>query len=412
MRNDITAYHKPKLARRPIFLSSYATSDLQLVENLCQSGYSITRQASVGQIASMHGVLFFVVKELIVMNAQLCQSFDLFIHLAHCEQIFIAAIETYDVLVVPSFENILALTMGMLKAQGEAKPSLFWTLVSAAATQCQSLGYHRETTYENIVSRKADNIRRLFWTVYIFDKYMSLLLGHVSNFESLKIDARHPAVPTDPALRPWDETFLMGIKMAELQDRIFTCLYSPATSIKVPCERARFISDLASAMEQWQFELKQINSEGVDNPQVLNMSRGNWDISFYSTLTLLFHASSTTETGIQISSQCFNAARNSLLAHLDCFPQYQKSKLLSDGEYFNWILLFSSFTPFLIIFLHAISTKDTASVTLLTQVLATFENFRQAYQSSERLYEICATFTQIADKLVHSQRSSIGIYDQ
>ena len=47
------------------------------------------------------------------MNDELCQRFDLATHLGHCEQIFVAAIETYDVLVVPSFENIIALTMGV-----------------------------------------------------------------------------------------------------------------------------------------------------------------------------------------------------------------------------------------------------------------------------------------------------------
>ncbi|PYI01184.1 hypothetical protein BO78DRAFT_354092 [Aspergillus sclerotiicarbonarius CBS 121057] len=406
----VTSILRRMKARRPIFLSSYAINDLQVLEDLCQSVYSITSRASVGQIASMHGILFFVLKELIAMKDELCQKFDLTTHLGHCEQIFIAAIETYDVFAVPSFENILALTMGMVKAQGEAKPSLFWTLVSAAATHCQSLGYHRETTYPNIPSRKADNIRRLFWTVYVFDKNMSLLLGRVSNMQGVKIDTRHPAISTDPTLRPWDESFIMGIGMAEFQDRTFSGLYSPATLIKVPSERAHLISDLASAMEQWHLEFKQIDSEGVNNAQVFHMSRGNWDISFYSTLTLLFHASSATGT-VQISSQCFNAARNSLLAHLNCFPQYQKSKLLSDGEYFNWILLFSSFTPFVVIFLHAISAKDTESVTLLAKVLATFENFRKASQGSERLYQICATFTQIA-KLVQSQRLSIGTYNQ
>ncbi|RAL02337.1 fungal specific transcription factor domain-containing protein [Aspergillus ibericus CBS 121593] len=203
----------------------------------------------------------------------------------------------------------------------------------------------------------------------------------------------------------------MGVKMAEFQDWIFTGLYSPGTLIKAPSERAHLISDLASAMEQWHLEFKQINSDGVNAPQVFNMSRGNWDISYYSTLTLLYHAASSTGPGLQISSPCFNAARNSLLAHLNCFPQYQKSNILSDGEYFHWILLFSSFTPFLVNFLHAISAKDTESVTLLAKVLTTFENFRKASQGSEHLYQICATFTQIAERLDQS-RLSIGTYNQ
>lgn len=61
----------------------------------------------------MHGIFFFVLKELIAMKDQVSRKFDLAVHLDHCEQNFVAAIETYEVLAVPSFENILALTMGV-----------------------------------------------------------------------------------------------------------------------------------------------------------------------------------------------------------------------------------------------------------------------------------------------------------
>lgn len=103
------------LVRRPIFLSSYAVSDLSFVETLCQSVYSTSKSASVGEIASMHGVLFFVLKEFIAMEDQLCQKFNLATYLELCEDNFVAAMETYEVLAVPSFENILALTMGVNK---------------------------------------------------------------------------------------------------------------------------------------------------------------------------------------------------------------------------------------------------------------------------------------------------------
>ncbi|PYH93987.1 hypothetical protein BO71DRAFT_450350 [Aspergillus ellipticus CBS 707.79] len=351
-------------------------SDLSLVESLCQRVYSTSDLASAGDIASMHGVFYFVLKECIAMKDELSQKFDLATYLVQCEQNFIAAIESYEVLAVPSFENILALTMGMLKAQGEAKPHLYWNLVSTAVTHCQSLGYHRKLTYRSISSGKAESIRRLFWTVYTFDKNMSLVLGRVSNMQNLEIDTHHPTVSTNPALRAWDKSFLMGIRLAELQGRIFDGLYSTATMARATSERARLISDLAITMEKWHFELKQINSEGVNSPP------------------------------------CYNAACHSLRAHLDCFPRYQGSQLLSDGDYFNWILLSSSFIPFIVIFLHSISSKNTADVILLEQVVSTFKNVRNASCGSERLYQICATFTHVARRLVHSQeRRSVGMYE-
>lgn len=101
------------LDKRPIFMSSYAVSDVSLVDSLCQKVYSISEVASPGSIASMHGILFFVLKELIAMEDPLCQKFNLADYLESCERAFIVAMETYEVLVVPSFENILALTMGV-----------------------------------------------------------------------------------------------------------------------------------------------------------------------------------------------------------------------------------------------------------------------------------------------------------
>ncbi|KAL2799262.1 hypothetical protein BJX66DRAFT_333165 [Aspergillus keveii] len=411
----VTSILRRMSIRRPIFLSSYAVTDLSIVENLCQKVYSTSELASPGEIASMHGVLFFVLKEMIAFKDPLAKKFDLHSYLAHCEQNFVAAIETYEVLAVPSFENILALVMGMIKSQGEAKPYLYWKLVSAAVTHCQSLGYHRETTYRNMPPQKAESIRRLFWTVYAFDRNMSLVLGRASFAQCLDIDAQYPTISTDPALRAWDESFIMGVRLAELQGRIFTGLYFTTTMARDMAQREQLIADLAQTIEDWHAELKQINPEGVNGPEVFSLSRGNWEILFYSTQTLLFHASSTLKGEMQIRAECFAAAEKSLRAHLDVFPRYQEAQLLSDGDYCNWILLSSSFVPFIVTFLHAIATKDPARATLLENVLSTLQTFRHTSRGSDNLYQICATFTQVAKKLVSSQQwlpTMGGMYTQ
>jgi hypothetical protein len=77
--------------------------------------------------------------------------------------------------------------------------------------------------------QQAEKPRRIFWTVYAFDKNMSLVLGRASFAQRLDIDAQYPRVSIDPALRAWDESFIMGIRLAELQGRIFTGLYFSAT---------------------------------------------------------------------------------------------------------------------------------------------------------------------------------------
>ena len=61
----------------------------------------------------MHGVLYFILKEYITLKHPLCKEYDLESYLAKCEQNLNSGLESYDVLAVPSFENIFALTMGV-----------------------------------------------------------------------------------------------------------------------------------------------------------------------------------------------------------------------------------------------------------------------------------------------------------
>lgn len=70
-------------------------------------------QITVGQVTSMHGIVLFLIKEYIAMKDTLCQEYDLTDSLSQCERNFISTLETYDVLAFPSFENILALVMGV-----------------------------------------------------------------------------------------------------------------------------------------------------------------------------------------------------------------------------------------------------------------------------------------------------------
>lgn len=98
----------------------------------------------------MHGIFFCLLKEYEAMKDPLCQQFDFSAHLAQCEKNLIMGIETYEIMAVPSFDNILGLTMGVsgsnmivyyngavLKlpphrpSKRKARPSLFCTPASS-----------------------------------------------------------------------------------------------------------------------------------------------------------------------------------------------------------------------------------------------------------------------------------------
>lgn len=114
-------------------------------------------------------------------------------------------------------------------------------------------------THQNLPAEKAENMRRLFWAVYVFDKNTSLLLGKASQIQDCEIDTRYPLVPLDPSLRPWDESFILGIKLANLQGRIYGDLYSAGASSKSSYDRADAINQLVASMEQWRVDLESVS---------------------------------------------------------------------------------------------------------------------------------------------------------
>ncbi|KAK6820050.1 hypothetical protein RU639_007048 [Aspergillus parasiticus] len=398
---------------RPIFLCSYAINDHTLVERLCQRVYFPTEPISTGHLAGMHGILLTLLKEFTILGSPLCQRFDLKAHMSTCEQNFNTLVESYDVLAIPSFESIFALIMGFIKAQDEAKPLLCSTFISTAASHCQILGYHREITYRSDNIGNSENMRRLFWTTYVFEKHVSLYFGRASSMQDFDIDAQYPAITRDPAVRPWDESFVMGIRLAKLQGEIYDKLYSAEASKSSHPERMRRVHALALDIQQWYAEFKEIDASKVNNHHIFKISRDSWDILYYSTFTSLLRAPITSGAACaEISSQCFRVARLSLQSHLRCFGNFQTSGFHTKADYANWVLLFSSFTPFIVIFLHAIAATSSDDIQLLSEVVESLQHIRYVSPSSERLYQICSTFLQIARGLVETRQSCVGAYNQ
>ncbi|KAJ5806376.1 fungal-specific transcription factor domain-containing protein [Penicillium pulvis] len=397
---------------KPLFLSSYPFSSLSLVEDICQKVYFPMRPVSAGNVAAMHGILYFLMKESTMRKDALSKELNLEGHILNCKKSFEAAIESFDVLTVPTFENVIALVMGTLKAQDESKPLVCCQLVSAAARHCQMLGYHRESTYQRENDAIAENKRRIFWCIYVFDKSMSLLLGRASYIQDFDIDVRLPSSNLDPAIRPWDEAVCYIIKLARFQGQIYNKLYSASALKATASERVMLIQELELEMQECHRQRYMIDTSKVSQPGLFDIGQRTWDVLYYSALTSLLRASSSLSKGGEIGSKCFEAARSSLRSHLRCFPEYNNSEVFSVADYANWVLLYSSFTPFIVIFLHAIAATSMDDVNLLEEVVATLYNTRGVSSASERLYSIGVNFARVARGLVAAQKSCVGKYNE
>ncbi|KAL4787931.1 hypothetical protein BJX76DRAFT_249584 [Aspergillus varians] len=395
----------------PYCLISHPLNDLSLVEDLFRKVYFPTEPLSVGHVTAMHGILLSLLKEFIGLKHPLTEKYDLSSHLANCERNFNTGLETYEILVVPSFENILSLTLAVIKAQDEANVLLSSTLVSVAARHCIMLGYHRALTYQNQRGATASNICRLFWTVYAIDKNMSLLLGRASCIQDYDIDVPYPVCAGDAAAKAWDESFIVYLSLGRVQGQIYDRVYSAAALKLAPEVRTQSIDELAQELHQWHHRMYQIDWSDVNAPDLLQLSQPTWDIMYYSLLTSLLRGSSTSTTTPEITSQCFKAARSALQSHLRSFPMYVESKVASARDYVNWVMLYSSFNPFIVIFLHAIAASSLEDTQLLEDVVRTLHPIKGTSKASGRLHQICTIFARVARGLVESRNSFLGAYN-
>ncbi|KAF5685813.1 transcriptional regulatory [Fusarium circinatum] len=394
------------------FFPGQALTDVRLIEHLCQKVYFPTEPVTLGHITSVNGIMRLLLREFIVTKDSLGEEYNLEELKAQAERNFDRGLQTFELLTVPSFENILAITAAVLKIQNEAAPVLARSLVNAGLSHCQMMGYHREVTYQKDQSGFADNKRRLFWTLYVFDKTNSLHFGNASRIQDFEVDAHYPAIPDDPAEKPWTELFRLAVRLAKIQGLIFDKLYSVAGLQSPAVDRRQWIDALVTDMHQWRYELDHMDGSTVRFAEILKLSKTHWDIMYYSTLTILLRAPAMPGVGTDMTSQCFQVARLSLKSHLLAFSGYGGDKMLSKADYIDWALHNSSFTPFVVIFLHSIAASSLEDVELLEQVVTTFRSARDINIGAEKLYQICSTFARLARRMVESRNTSVGMYDQ
>lgn len=107
--------------------------------------------------------------------------------------------------------------------------------------------------------KQEDSTRRLFWTIYVFDKKISFLLGRSSHMQDSEIDSEPPVASTDLNLQPWDECFLPGIKLARIHGQIHNDLYS-VISMKTPVlERSEVIIGRHMDVVQWRGDFHEVS---------------------------------------------------------------------------------------------------------------------------------------------------------
>jgi len=126
----------------------------------------------------------------------------------------------------------------------------------------------------------------------------------------------------------------------------------------------------------------------------------------------MHRAATPSSSSVEITSACYEAAKKSLQAHLHFFPAF---KSYGDAEvltsYVAWILLYASWTPLIVVFLHAIASSSNEDVKLLEETEESLEPLKNLNQQSEQVYGLCKMFCKLAKAFVERQSTFVGTYN-
>ncbi|KAH1271367.1 hypothetical protein KXW98_009094 [Aspergillus fumigatus] len=405
----VIALIKKVKVQPPFFLTVHSWRDLRQIESLCHAIYFPVDPIPAGSLTLLHGLLYYIIRDYLHEECSDLARFDLAAYAGFCERHFLAGLKSYEMMCDPTLQKVQALLIGIIKAQEESDLQLCWTYLALAFNMCQSMGLHRSAALKHDPVPIADAKRHAFWSLYTIDKNLSLNLGLASHFQNHDIDAEFFAPSDNPHYRPWDLMTLTTIDFATLQGRIYDRLYSTSATQATESERLKSIEELSSDLMLVRERLLGIDvSQGLYAESLHGMAACA-DFITHSVMTVILRAQTRSSNAMAITSQCYEAAVRALQSHLECFTYFRNRKTHKQTEYVNWILLYPSFTPFVIVFIHAITTASTFDLALLQDTVQSLQLFKGLSRGSDRLYTICAAFSRTAQILVDSEETLEGL---
>ncbi|KAJ5085024.1 C6 transcription factor [Penicillium argentinense] len=405
----VVAIVKRVKAQPPFFLVSQAWRDYQQLESLCQSVYFPLQPVAAGSLSLLHGLLYYIIRDYMHEKPADLAHYDLSPSAAFCERKLSSFLQSNETIVNPTLEKLQTLLIGVIKSQEESDLQRCWTYLSLAFNMCQSMGLHRSYTLTNDNFSVAESKQHVFWSLYTIDKNISLNLGLASHFPDHDIDADLITPSTDPKHRPWDIMSLVIVEFAGIQGRVYDELYSIAASKASDEQRWAAIDKLSSDMIVVRNKLLAIDvSQGLYAESLHGMAACA-DFVTYSVLTVIYRAQSRPRDATAISSQCYETATLALHSHLKCFTYFRDRQTHKQTEYVNSILLYPSFVPFVIVFLHAITSSSSSDLALLQDTVRSLDLVKGLSSGSMHLYSICEAFAKTAQVLVGTQQTLTGL---
>ncbi|KAF4908614.1 hypothetical protein CGCF415_v006499 [Colletotrichum fructicola] len=313
-------------------------------------------------------------------------------HWLMCRKNLHDAVARLTLLLPASMDAVAALTLAAYDAMENAKATVAWSLISSAASLCQTLGYHRP-----IPRRRArdgsfastNTQESLFWSVYSLDKGLSLQLNRPPNIRDVDIQFSF-----DPESQP------RSIRLARIQGKAYEQLYSPQGLSRPVLERGHDAEVLATQLREMirdvHVDMENANNRDPDeNEDPLRVLYLQCHLVCHtSLLTLILRATpSVGSSPSGASDECVAVARLALEIHHQCMTSIRNCK--SDpqivNKYISWAILNMPFVSFSVLFLHAVRTADDVDLAVLDRFARSLQPEDQASDCSthpHRIYKL------------------------
>ncbi|KAF7559911.1 hypothetical protein G7046_g4251 [Stylonectria norvegica] len=328
-----------------------------------------------------------------------------------CRDNLETALSNWPLLQLPSKEMVEALLLGATYSIEISKFTLGYQLNSAAATMCQTLGWHRLGDVENDETNTKSSI---FWFCYMMDKGLSLRFGRSSVMQDWDISAPRRFGTKDlPA--PWKDMLNAWIKTGSVLGEVYEKLYSPAAmtqQLEQQVETARFLVE--NMKDHWKVlervsaaVMKEAGTEDGKprerRTMSLDMILKSGQVSHLASLTLIYRAiPSAPGLPSTFNAECIEAARMAFSCHEDCMKLASDSRFSTLG-YLHWTILYAPFTPFTVLFCYVIETSNIEDLQRLAQFVTSLKPVLEVSPAIDKFHRLCKVLHHVAAVYVEAK---------
>ncbi|KAK1148556.1 hypothetical protein N8T08_009562 [Aspergillus melleus] len=310
----------------------------------------------------------------------------------------------------------LALILGAVHAIDTSNNSLAYILVGAASQSVRSLGYHTRSVGADPSTCAPNNKGLLFWTVYFFEKFLSLRNGQSSSI--LDGDITIP-IPTETQSC---DLCLVGyyrqmVNLARIAGKIYEELYC-AGSLLLPADvRRRRADALAKELHAHaEMALKEntawMETLSPGERQAFAKSLYMTDEVLRLSMITLVYRAMPPDSSATLHNECILSARAALQHHMAFINHFGAFDSVALSGHVIWSILFVPFVPFIVLFCHAVETGSVEDVQLMQTFNDSIESACPESKAIAKHHHLFQVFCGVARRYCELKAVSVSEQEQ